>query len=81
MNRAFHGTSHLGRGGIELEPLTLKQLVALPITVEELTRWADTFAAKYDVALWNKNDVHARTYEQNMIAITEWANEMAEVLR
>jgi hypothetical protein len=81
MERHFHGASHLGRGGIELEPLTIRELYNLPITRSELEKWAYIFAARFDIALRKGIEVRARAYEANMIALTEWANEMAEVLK
>jgi hypothetical protein len=81
MERKFHGASHLGRGGIELPPLTIRELYNLPITRSELDTWAEYFAARFEVALFKGNEVLIRTYADNMTTITEWANDMAEVLR
>jgi hypothetical protein len=81
MERKFHSATHLGRGGIELEPLTIRELYNLPITRSELEKWAHIFAARFDVALHKGIEVQVRTYTDNMIAVTEWANEMAEVLK
>lgn len=80
MTHKFHGASHLGRGGIELEPLTIRELYNLPITRSELEKWAFDFVRRYEVALFNCNEPAARMYEANLIALSEWAEEMAEVL-
>lgn len=81
MTRHYQGTSRLGRGGIELEPLTIRELYNLPITRSELEKWADYFAARFEIALFKGNEVQIRTYTDNMTTLTEWANDMAEVLR
>ena len=81
MEARFHSTSHLGRCGIEADPLTLRELYSLPITRSELEKWATFFAGKFEVALFKGNEVQIRTYTDNMTALTEWASDMAEVLR
>ncbi len=60
-----------------LEPRTeLREIVKRPITRAELNMLAIYFSAKHDIALYEHKEVAVKVQEENLSALTEYAEVM-----
>jgi hypothetical protein len=73
MEKRFHSTSHLGRGGIELPP----DYKRTSVTMRDIEVLADWIYAKLQLAIFKGSEVMIRELERQALALTQFADKLA----